>query len=300
VKSGAARSIGDSLRKQAHATAVLPESNNALTTQPAAVVLAVGLSFGVGVIYEWGPLNGFPNLTKWAWPWQDLGTLQIGLALLAPFLLIAGVLLIVNRSTSRVPAVILLGALVVAQFCLQLFSVLADPRGLERITQIVSSPDATAYLTDALRIQNLHDWMSHLHQANLTGHARFHPAGPILFYYAFARMFGPEGESSELVEDVVPVFDCSGWWREGRSWAAGLGVLRAMALALAVAASLYLVLWVVSGYDPMGALRHSLKYMEAGNQSLGRSYKVSVFADLYDFVLGTGIIAVPILVVPPA
>jgi hypothetical protein len=44
-------------------------------------VLAIGFAFGLGVIYEWEPLNGLSSLTHREWPWQDLGTFQIGLAL---------------------------------------------------------------------------------------------------------------------------------------------------------------------------------------------------------------------------
>jgi len=165
---------------------------SALTVQQVAVVLAIGLAFGIGVIYEWGPLNGFFNFTKWEWPWQDLSPIQMGLALLAPFLLIAGVVWSADRSTSRVPMWFWLAALVVANFCLQLFSVLADPRGPERILQIVSSPNATSYFTDALSIQHLSQWLAHFDRATLNGHAGTHPAGPIVFYYVFARLLGPD------------------------------------------------------------------------------------------------------------
>jgi hypothetical protein len=164
----------------------------ALTTRQASVILAVGLAFGLGVIYEWGPLNGFFSLTKWEWPWQDLGIIQMGLALLAPFLLIVGVAWSVDRPASRVPMWFWLAALVIANFCFQLFSVLADPRGPERIMQIVSSANATSYFTDALTIQHLRDWLSHFDRATLHGHSATHPAGPIVFYYVFARLFGPD------------------------------------------------------------------------------------------------------------
>jgi hypothetical protein len=76
-----------------------------------------------------------------------------------------------------------LAALLVANFCLQLFSVLTDPRSPERIAQIVSSTNATSYFTDALSIQRLTEWMSHFDRAPLRGHTATHPPGPILFYY---------------------------------------------------------------------------------------------------------------------
>lgn len=172
---------------------VPPESDQgSLTAQQAAVILAVGLAFGMGVIYEWGPLNGFFSLTKWEWAWQDLGIFQIGLALLAPFLLIVGVVWSANRNLSRVPIWFWLTALVIANFCLQLFSVLADPRGPERIMHIVASANATSYFTDAQSIQHLRDWLSHFDRAALHGHSATHPAGPVVFYYMFWRLFGPD------------------------------------------------------------------------------------------------------------
>ena len=364
----------------------------ALTARQASVILAVGLAFGLGVIYEWGPLNGFFSLTKWEWPWQDLGIIQMGLALLAPFLLIVGVAWSVDRPASRVPMWFWLAALVIASFCFQLFSVLADPRGPERIMQIVSSADATAYFTDALNIHDLRDWMSHFPQANLTGHSKFHPAGPILFYWVFATLFGrdagaflgglavgllasfgvvvmyhfaglwttdrrvrlvasafyallpgltvffPEFDqiypicsmlimlmfvkalntSSRWYEyalamgvvvfiatffaynlltiGVFPVYYGTYWlWREHGSWGAIRNVVRTSALALTAAISLYFLLWAVAGYNAPAAFGHSLANLRGGNELLGRSYKVSVLVDLYDFMLGAGIIAVPIL-----
>jgi len=170
----------------------LPDPN-ALSVHQAWVVLAIGFAFGVAVLYEWGQINGFPALTLWGWPWQDLGSLQIGLALLAPFLLIAAVLWVAHRGEPRIPLWILLATLAAAQLAIEFFSVLADPRGLERISAIVSSANATGYFTDAQRIQHIRDWMAHFLPANLTGHAQTHPAGPILFYYVFVKLFGQDG-----------------------------------------------------------------------------------------------------------
>lgn len=379
------------LEKTAEVPPVRPADDPvALTSRQAGIILAIGLAFGLGVIYEVNPLNSFASLTKWGWPWQDLGTLQMGLALLAPFLVIAGVMWGVDRA--RVPVWLGLGAIIAANFCLQLFSTWADPRGLERITQIVKSPDATAYFVEASKIQNLASWMSNFHQASLTGHARFHPAGPVIFYYAFQKLFGPDtgaflgGCTVGLIaslgaavmywfaglwtsdrsvrftasafyallpaltvffpefDQAYPIFSMTiiftfvtalnrarKWWiyalamgatvflatffaynlltmgafpvyyglywlwRERGSRAAVVNLLRTAGLALTVGAGLYFLLWWTTGYNAPGALRHSLRAMEGGAEALGRYYRISIFADLYDFFLGTGIIAVPIL-----
>jgi len=364
----------------------------ALTPRQLAVILGIGLAFGVGVLYEWGQLNGLPLFTTWALPWQDLGSVQLGLALLAPFLLIAGVLWAANRGTSRIPLGVLLGALVLAHFGLQLLSVFADPRGVERISQIVSSQRTTGYFTDALHIRHLGEWMSHFHQANLSVHAGTHPAGPVLFYYVFIKLFGPDmgaflgGYGVGLVaslgpavmyafsglwtsdrntrlgaaafyallpgltvvfpefDQIYPIFSMAiiftfvkalnaargwylyalamgiavfvatffaynlllagtfplyyavyWWWRRGRSWTAVLTVARAAAVSLAATACVYGLLWAASGYDAVAALGHSLHAQQGVNEHLRRVYGVSLFADLYDFLLAAGIIAAPIL-----
>jgi hypothetical protein len=379
--------------KPAAVSAALPtDDKTALTVRQLGVILAIGVVFGLGVIYELGPLNGFASITKWGWPWQDLGTIQMGLALLAPFLLIVLVLWNSDRVMPRVPIWFWLAAVALAQFCLQLFSVLADPRGAERILQIVSSADATSYFTDALNIHNLRDWMSKFQQASLTGHSTSHPAGPILFYWVFATLFGKDagaflgGIAVGLIasfgvvvmyhfaglwttdrrvrllasgfyallpgltvffpelDQVYPIFSMLAilafvkalntssawygyapalgavlfaasffaynlltigafllyyslwwWWREGRTGTAAFTAIRAAAVSLIAAASLYLVLWAATGYNLPAALRHALALQDATARWLNRPYIVFILPDLYDFALAAGIIAIPIL-----
>jgi hypothetical protein len=137
------------------AASALTDGQSGFSNNTALVVLAIGFAFGVGVIYEWEPLNGLSSLTHWEWLWQDLGTLEIGIALLTPFLLIIWVLWGVEKGVSRLRAWLLAGILAVANFAGEILSVAADPRGLQRIKQIVDSPDATSYFTDAMSIHGL-------------------------------------------------------------------------------------------------------------------------------------------------
>ncbi len=378
-------------KRRGEPAAVVAESDkNALTVPQAGIILAVGLVFGLGVIYEWGQLNGFPGLTKWGWPWQDLGTIHIGLALLAPFVLIGLVLWSADRGWSRVPTGFWLGTMALANFYLQLFSVLADTRGAERILKIVASADATSYFTDALNIQRLPEWISHFDRASLHGHSLAHPPGAILFYYFFARFFGPDagaflgGCAVGLVaslgvvvmysfaqlwtsdrrvrllasafyalvpglivffpefDQVYPIFSTlliltfvkaldatRVWWR----YAIGLGItlfaasffaynlltigvflvlycvylvwsrpaltlgatLRTAGVALGICAFVYILLWAGTGYNAAAAFRHAWTTQAGAARWLNRPYSIFVFTDLYDFVLGAGIIVVPIL-----
>ena len=365
----------------------------ALNARQVTIILIVGFLFGLGVIYEWEPLNGLASITKWEWPWQDLGILQMGLPMLAPFAAIACILWLTDRPRPNIPVAVWLLSIVIASLGLQLISVAADPRGLDRITKIVASPDATAYFTDASHIQNLADWMRRFEHANLTGHSFTHPAGPILFYYAFIGMFGPESGAFwggcavgllASLGSVVMYFFAGLWTSDQRTrlvaaafytlipaltvffpeldqvypilsmliilsfvrslesespwhlYALGLGaaafvatfmaynlvmlgvflvyyaiyrlwivapgessqlvnVVRTSALGIAVTAFLYAVLWLATGYNIFAAFGHALSMQKLIAQKLARPYPVLVFTDLYDFVLASGIIAVPIL-----
>ena len=364
----------------------------ALTDRQLGIIAAIGLAFGIGALYEFGPLNGMPSVTKWGWPWQDLGILPMSLAMLAPFVLITIVVWTSGQVTNHFHFTLAFTALVIAHFCLQLFSVMADPRGLQRIAQIVASADATAYFTDATRIRNLPEWLSHFHELNLTGHAKFHPAGPVVYYYGFLKLFGPDagaflgGCAVGLLASLgcVAMYHFAGLWTSDRktrlvasafytlipgltaffpefdqiypilsmlivltfvksleepaSWyryaapcgalifiatfsaynlltigafpalysafwlwtrrterTTGIVVLRTSAAALATTVSLYLLLWITTGYNAPAAFRHSVQGMQGGNEALGRPYWISIFTDMYDFALGAGIIAVPIL-----
>jgi hypothetical protein len=166
-----------------------------LTAAQIRIILAVGLAFGIGVLYQFEPLNGLYDFTRWEWPWQDLDPFAVGVVLLLPFALISGVLWLVEKRISITPWLVL-GILTVSNFLLQLFGTLADPRGIQRIAMIVASPDATAYFNDALRIQastgGLIGWLSNFHTAVLLPHSSEHPPGPIVFYYLFLKLFGPE------------------------------------------------------------------------------------------------------------
>jgi hypothetical protein len=84
-------------------------------------------------------------------------------------------------------------------------------------------------------------------------------------------------------------------WREGRTPAAMLKILSATVISLAAGAALYLILWAATGYNPPAALRHALMAQNSTARWLNRPYWSSLIADLYDFALAAGIIAIPIL-----
>src|SRR5215471_21458391 len=141
-----------SARKSAAARTISVQSS--LTHGQIRIILTIGLAFGVGVLYQFEPLNGVYDFTHWQWSWQDLDPFAVGVKMLLPFALIAGALWLVEKRASIKPWVVL-GILTLSNFLLQVFGTLADPRGLQRIAMIVASPDETAYFNDAQRVQGL-------------------------------------------------------------------------------------------------------------------------------------------------
>jgi hypothetical protein len=174
-------------------------------------VLVFGLAFCLAVAVELGGTTpeGTLQLTHWT-PWRDLGIFRTSAILFPPFLLIAWVVWRTEKKDHPVP---LLAALVAASLGLQALSMLADPRGFDLIRRIVISPGATSYFTDAVQIGGLRDWLQHFHQLRLGFHSSTHPAGPVLFYYAYVKLFGAS---------AAPML---GGWTVGLLASAGVPVL---------------------------------------------------------------------------
>jgi hypothetical protein len=63
----------------------------------------------------------------------------------------------------------------------------------------------------------------------------------------------------------------------------------------AVCIGVYAALWLITGYNPIAAFFRSLWIQSQLATALHREYRIFVFTDIYDFFLGAGIIAAPIL-----
>ena len=358
----------------------------------AAIVLAVGIAFFLGVAFVKSPLNGFPRFTGWAWPWRnDIELLRSIAFLLVPFLLIDFVL---RKAEGRTPrhAWIYVGILTAGNFLMQAMAMLAEPDGFVRLQRIVQSPAATDYFSDAQQISGLAAWLRHFDHASLDFHSSTHPPGPVLFYFVVLKLFGvPLGSlvggcvvgllgslgvaatytfaglwtadrrarltASALYallpaltvffpefDQVYPIFCmlliffwcralqsereipwdaiCLGFtafvalffafnllaigaflgcyaiywmWRRDWSRAAFRKVLRNSGVAGCVCAGTYTLLWLGVGYDPIGAFRQALAYQKIYANLLHRSYFSSALCDPYDFLLGAGMMALPLL-----
>jgi len=84
-------------------------------------------------------------------------------------------------------------------------------------------------------------------------------------------------------------------WRKAGTWLAWASLLRSAATAVSVCAVLYLTLWFASGYNAPASFVHAMASQASTSAALSRPYATLVLSDPYDFSLGAGIIAVPLM-----
>jgi hypothetical protein len=96
--------------------------------------------------------------------------------------------------------------------------------------------------------------------------------GAFLAYYAFYRV-----------------------WRERRSRSSWIGLLMNSGIAAGLCAAAYLLLWLATGFNPIASFRHALAYQAAYSQYMIRPYLPSLLFNPYDFFLGAGILALPLI-----
>lgn len=83
--------------------------------------------------------------------------------------------------------------------------------------------------------------------------------------------------------------------RERWNKAAVQGVALASAIALAVALGAHLLLWAATSYHAIDSLLASLATQEVFAANLDRPYWQCVFWDIYDFLLGSGMLTFPLI-----
>src|SRR6476646_10766970 len=101
-----------------------------LTKGQTCIVLAIGLAFGLAVVFRWGHVNGFPQITNHEWVWRNLGNLNIARLLLTPGLLIGWVLWRIEKGAGKSRPWGLLALLAISNFLLQILGMLADFGGI--------------------------------------------------------------------------------------------------------------------------------------------------------------------------
>ncbi len=153
------------------------------------IVLGLGAVFAAAVLMRVEPLNG---PWYWKWPWRDLSPFLVGLYLLPPLLGIGFVVWRSEREATTSVIKCLLAILVLASFTMQVGANLAEPDSFLTVQRIVMSPAATSYFTDASEVRDLDYWLKGYPGPDLRLHSSTHPPGPILFYYFWISLLGPE------------------------------------------------------------------------------------------------------------
>ena len=350
-----------------------------------AVVLAIGLAFVAGVYLKIPGLNG---TWYWAWPYRDLGIART-LALLAlPMLPFALALREIERGDATRSVAWPIALLMLASFGLQLCGMLCHPDGLEHLRAIVTSPIATSYYTDALKIDDPGAWLANFHTATLAKHSATHPPGPILWYWLWLRLFDAPTAAlagglalGALATSAIPVvYAFAGLWTDDRrarlvacafyglvpativffpefdqiypifamlaviAWVRALRGSRAAAVAFGVvlfaetffaynllAAGAFLAMYAayflwrrrtdanawrtlilaiaiglaafvvcngivwLAGFDPVRTFVHALAMQKIDAATVHRPWSSTVLLDPYDFLLGAGILAAPVI-----
>lgn len=123
------------------------------------------------------------------WPWRRLPAEDIFPPLAIGFVLFVVAQRIHDRGKMHVSvalAALMLAMLAMASLAV---SVQSTPFGLDRFSRIISSPIATAYYADAVRLSAVERWLAqfHLLSPQLYAHSMTKPPGPILVASAFVR-----------------------------------------------------------------------------------------------------------------
>jgi hypothetical protein len=135
------------------------------------LVLTLGLAFSAGVLLRIVPTNPFVH-------WRSLSVASAGLAFGGPLMVVG---FVVWRLDAAAHATLSwLWLLAACNLFLQLLGILIDPRGIGLVQQILLSPSATSYFTDALQIHAIGPWLGHYSGADLSLHSAYHPPGPIV------------------------------------------------------------------------------------------------------------------------
>lgn len=199
------------------------------TSRGLGLVLATGVLFGLGLVAQVAHLNG-PAYSRWIWralPFDRAFVLFAGPLIFYAYLLRQWA---AKTSPSRACAAWLIAGLVFCAIAFQFASLMIDQRGIALLIKIVKHKGATSYYADALQIQDLRTWLAGFHQAELLYHSETHPPGPIVYYYAFIRLFG---------EARAPVIS-----------GAAIGVIAALGIA---AVYRFGALWTEDRYARLGA-----------------------------------------------
>jgi hypothetical protein len=84
-------------------------------------------------------------------------------------------------------------------------------------------------------------------------------------------------------------------WQRGWTISSSIALLINSGIAAGVCAGAYLALWLATGFNPIASFHHVRAYLATDPWYLNRPYLRSALFDPYDFFLGAGILALPLL-----
>jgi hypothetical protein len=84
-------------------------------------------------------------------------------------------------------------------------------------------------------------------------------------------------------------------WQQGWTRSSWITLLINSGIAAGVCTGAYLALWLATGFNPIASFRHALANQAAYAVFLNRPYLRYALFDPYDFFLGAGIVALPLL-----
>ena len=205
----------------------------------AALTIAIGIVFAILVFAHVPGVNG-PDYWQWAWQRRtDLPAVACCLALAAAPAFFA------QRVRSRALALALIGATVIA---LQFTANAIEPRvsGVARIDALAHDQLRTSYFTVAASLAGAKDidWLGQYDQLLRLApqHATTKPPGPVAFYLAIIRLFGPARAPLAVAVAISMLSACAvaaTWWM-ARTMGGDDGVALQAATLLALAPSMTL------------------------------------------------------------
>src|SRR4051812_28065672 len=171
------------------------------------IVLAIAAAFVAMVSLHTSHLNG---PWYWKWAWRDASTIP-PVRVLRWFgaMLVAAVPIIVAwilPTRSRAFDLLAIALLMIGVIAIKLVSVSIDshPPNFQKLANIIRSPDANSYFSDASALINHDSWLADYPQIMpLTSlHTQSKPPGAAAFYMWFIRAFG-YGDRAAVIAGIT-------------------------------------------------------------------------------------------------
>jgi len=248
-------------------------------------IVLVGCAYMAALILKVDGLNG-----PYYWPrgWTSLPLLPAAAWLALPMLPFVAALYPIERRPERRPLPPL-ALLALASVGLQLGALFAHGGGLARLAAIVASPLATSYYSEASVIQAPLTWLAQFHQAQLGLHSSAIALGAVL---ALAVFFAWNLLALGAFLGAYGLF----WlWQARATAAAWRSLFGTGVLAAATMTAIYLLFGVCTGYDPLRSFQHAIQIQALQAVPLGRLWLDCALLDPFDFLLGAGMLAAPLL-----